>query len=66
MEANLIDTSNELEETAEVYQQFMSVKKMAANNQSELEIAQMEIDSLKEELAEVKALNELLLHKKFL
>jgi hypothetical protein len=64
MEANLIDTSNELQETAAVYQQLVSIKKTAAAAQSELEIAYMEINSLKEELAEAKALSEMLLQNK--
>lgn len=64
MEANLIDTSNELQETAAVYEQLVSIKKTAAAVQSELEIAYMEINSLKEELAEAKALSEMLLQKK--
>lgn len=64
MEANLIDTSNELQEIAAVYQQLVSIKKTAAAAQSELEIAYMEINSLKEELAEAKALSEMLLQNK--
>jgi hypothetical protein len=64
MEANLIDASIELQETAAVYQQLVSIKKTAAAAQSELEIAYMEINSLKEELAEAKALSEMLLQNK--
>lgn len=64
MEANLIDTSKELQQAETVYQQMVQIKKTAAAAQSELEIAYMEINSLKEELAEVKALNEMLLQKK--
>jgi len=64
MEANLIDTSNELQETAAVYEQLVNIKKAAAAAQSELEIAYMEINSLKEELAEAKALSEMLLQNK--
>ena len=65
METNLIDTSNELQQAEAVYQQLIQTKKIAAAAQSELEIANIEINSLKEELAEVKALNEILLQKKF-
>jgi len=65
MEANLIDTSNELQDASAVYQQLSTMKKAVAAVNSELEIALMEIDSLKEELAEVKALNDLLIEKKF-
>jgi chromosome segregation ATPase len=64
MEANLNDTSNELQEIAAVYHQLVSIKKTAAAAQSELEIAYMEINSLKEELAEAKALSEMLLQNK--
>jgi hypothetical protein len=66
MEASLIDTSNELLQISAVYQQLISAKQIAATTKSELDIAQMEIDILIEELAEVTALNELLLQKKFL
>ena len=65
MEASLIDTSNELLQASAVYQQLISAKQIAATTKSKLDIAEMDIDSLKEELAEVTALNELLLQKKF-
>lgn len=63
LEANLLDTTNELQEAAAVYKQLRDMKSKLAVTQSDLEIANMEITSLKEELAEVKALNEMLMKK---
>lgn len=63
LEANLLDTTNELQEAANAYKQLRDMKSKLAATQSELEIANMEIISLKEELREVKALNELLRKK---
>ncbi len=63
LEANLLDTTNELQEAAAVYKQLRDMKSKLAAIQSDLEIANMEITSLKEELAEVKALNEMLIKK---
>ncbi len=64
VEANLLDTNNELQEAATVYRRMAEMKTQLAASQSNLEIATMEIESLKEELAEVKAYNALLLQKK--
>lgn len=66
MEANLLDTSNELQEAVSVYKKMAQMKTILAQAQSNLEIALIEIDSLKEELAEVKALNAVLIQKKIL
>lgn len=64
IEAHLKDTINELQNATAVYQQLFTVKKTLAAANSDLEIALIEIDSLKEELQEVKALNDLLIQKK--
>lgn len=64
LEANLLDTTQELQEAAAAYKQLRDMKSKLAATQSDLEIANMEITSLKEELAEVKALNEMLMKKK--
>ena len=66
MEANLLDTNNELQEAVSIYKKMAKMKTTLAQAQSNLEIAMIEIDSLKEELAEAKALNQLLLQKKML
>ena len=63
LEANLLDTTNELQEAAAAYKQLREIKSRMAATQSDLEIANMEIASLKEELKEVKALNEMLMKK---
>jgi chromosome segregation ATPase len=64
MEANLADTSNELQQAVSVYKKMAQINTELAQTRSSLEIAMMEIDSLKEELKEVKALNQMLLQKK--
>lgn len=63
MEANLLDTSSELEQASTVYKKMHQMKTTLAEAQSNLEIAQLEISSLKEILAETKALNSLLMNK---
>lgn len=63
LEANLLDTTNELQEAAAAYKQLREIKSKLAATQSDLEIANMEIASLKEELQEVKALNDMLMKK---
>ena len=63
LEANLLDTTQELQEVANAFKQLRDIKSKLAATQSELEIAYMEITSIKEELQEVKALNEMLLKK---
>lgn len=60
LEANLLDTTHELQEAAAAYKQLREMKSKLAATQSDLEIANMEITSLREELQEVKALNEML------
>ena len=63
LQANLLDTTQELQEIATAFKQLREAKSKMAGLQSELEIAQMEIHSLKEELAEVNALNAMLRKK---
>ena len=63
LEANLLDTTQELQEAAAAYKQLREIKSKLAATQSDLEIANMEITSLRQELAEVNALNELLRKK---
>ena len=64
MEANLHDTNNELQEASAVYMKMAAMKITLAESKSNLEIARMEVKSLKQELAEVKAYNELLIKKR--
>ncbi len=64
LEANLADTNSELEEASAAYQKMTQLKTALAQSQSNLEIATMEISNLKEQLAEVKALNAMLMQKK--
>jgi len=66
MEANLLDTTNELQEAVSVYKKLAQMKTTLAQAKSNLEIAMIEIESLKEALAEAKALNSVLLQKKML
>jgi len=63
LEANLADTSQELEEASKVYKKTADMKSLLAAARSDLEIAALTIKNLKEELQEVKALNQLLLNK---
>jgi oligoendopeptidase F len=65
LQANLLDTSNELEEAASLYKKLKEEKLLVSQTQSNLDIALIEIDSLKEELIELKELNSALLKKKF-
>jgi oligoendopeptidase F len=60
LQANLLDTASELEEASAVYKKMQQMKLKLAATQSELEICLIEIDSLKEELKEARALNDLL------
>jgi chromosome segregation ATPase len=64
MEADLTDTKNELQEATGVYQKMAQMKTRLAQTLSDLDIAMIEISSLKQELAETKALNQLLVQKK--
>ncbi len=63
MEANLADTSLELEEASKAYKKAADMKSLLAAARSDLEIAALNIKNLREELLEAKALNELLLKK---
>ena len=64
LQANLLDTTQELEEASAVYKKMQQMKTKLAATQSELEICLLEIESLKEDLKEARALNEMLLQKK--
>lgn len=63
MQANLLDTTQELEEAAAVYRKLQQMKTQLSATQSELEIANMEIQSLKEQLQEARTLYQMLLKK---
>lgn len=63
LEANLADTNLELQEASKLYKQKAALRSLLAEAQSDLEIATLTITNLKEELAEAKALNKLLLQK---
>lgn len=63
VQANLLDTSRELDEASAVYKKLQDTKKQLTSTKSELEIAHMEIDSLKQQLHEANALNEMLMKK---
>lgn len=65
LQANLLDTNNELEEAASLYKKLKEQKLLVSQTQSNLDIALIEIESLKEELGELKELNSVLLKKKF-
>ena len=60
LQADLLNTNNELQEAATLYKKVYQLKATLAETQSNLDIALIEIESLKEELAEVKELNILL------
>lgn len=57
LEANLRDTTSELEEASEVYRKMKEMKTALASTNSQLEIALLEIESLKAMLKEAEALN---------
>ncbi|MEO6537185.1 MAG: hypothetical protein ABIT07_00300 [Ferruginibacter sp.] len=57
LQANLLDTNNELEEAAGLYKKLKDVKNSLTQTQSSLEMATIEIRSLKQELADLKKLN---------
>lgn len=63
LEANLLDTTNELQEASAVYKKMKDMKIILAATNSNLEIALLEIESLKAALKEAEALNALLLKK---
>ena len=58
LQANLLDTTNELNEASSLYIKMQRLKTTLAETQSNLEIANLEIESLKTELKEVKWHNE--------
>ncbi len=60
LEANLLDTTNELQEASEVYRKVKEMKTSLAAANSQLEIALLEIDNLRTMLQEAEALNALL------
>lgn len=64
LQANLLDTSNELEEAAGLYKKVQQLKASLTQTKSSLEMGQIEIQNLKDELAEAKELNILLREKK--
>ena len=64
LQADLLNTNNELQEAATLYKKVYQLKATLAETQSNLDIALIEIESLKEELAEVKELNTLLCKSK--
>ena len=64
LQANLLDTSNELEEAAGLYKKVQQLKASLTQTKSSLEMGQIEIQNLKDELAETKKLNILLREKK--
>jgi len=65
VKANLAYSESELEEAGGLYQQLQALETRYAAAESNLEIAQMEISSLKEELLEMRSLNDMLRQKKF-
>lgn len=64
MEANLLDTTEELTQATAVYKKLAQMKTQVALTQSNLDIALLEIESLKEDLKEAKDLNDFLMQKK--
>ncbi|MEP6713099.1 MAG: hypothetical protein ABJA37_11810 [Ferruginibacter sp.] len=64
LQANLLDTNNELEAAAAMYKKAQQLKTALTQTQSRLDMAEMEIKNLGEELAETKELNLLLREKK--
>ena len=63
LEANLLDTTNELQEASEVYKKMKEMKTTLSATSSQLEMALLEIESLKAMLQEAEALNALLRKK---
>ena len=63
MEANLLDTTNELQEASAVYKKMAEMKTTLAATNSNLAIALIEIESLKAIIKETTALNGLLMKK---
>lgn len=63
MQANLLDTTNELQEVSAVYKKMIEMKTSLAATNSNLSIALIEIESLKAIIKETTALNALLMKK---
>lgn len=63
LQANLADTSQELEQASHVYKKATDMKSLLAAARSDLEIATITIKNLQDELQEVKELNKFLLNK---
>ncbi|MDB5203074.1 MAG: hypothetical protein JWQ27_2483 [Ferruginibacter sp.] len=61
LQADLSDTSNELDEAARLYKRVSELKAKLAACESELELTKLEVESLRDELGEVRALNSMLL-----
>ena len=61
LQASLLDTTNELNEAASLYSKMQKLKASLSETRSNLEIANMEIESLRMELNELKWYNERLL-----
>lgn len=59
-----MDTNRELDEASKWYKQLKDLKMELTLTKSSLEIANMELENLKEELTETRELNEELLKKK--
>lgn len=64
MEANLLDTTEELTAATAVYKKLAVMKTQVALTQSNLDIALLEIESLKEDLKEAQVLNQHLMQRK--
>lgn len=63
VQANLLDTTRELDEAASVYKKLQQAKAQLAAAQSELEMARLEISNLAEQLSEARALYEMLIKR---
>lgn len=63
LKASLMDTNRELDEASKWYKQLKDLKMELTLTKSSLEIANMELENLKEELTETRELNEVLLKK---
>jgi len=63
LQASLLDTTKELNDASSIYKKMQQLKVILAETHSNLEIANLEIGSLKAELKEIKWHNERLLNK---
>ena len=64
LQANLKDTTSELEEAAALYKKVKELKTQLTKTLSNLELAELEIESLKADLKEERAINAALVNKK--